>query len=189
MFLLASHSLFAQEEELTKVKKWYVPDLITVQYAGNIGFLSTGIGYTSRTDDYQASLLYGYVPKAFSARPVHSITFKNVFHVGRFDIRDNQIFRPYLGLGLTVETGGIAYLNLPSYYPDRYYAPKALHFILFGGLKLQHFFSNEENLINGLEIYIEGGTIDQYIWYKANSSQVKFTDIFSMALGINAKLR
>jgi hypothetical protein len=173
----------------TRTGRWYLPHHIPMQFAGNIGFFATGIGYATTLENYQLSLLYGYVPASIAGTPVHTITGKNVFPLSRYLWRNNNTFVPYLGLGLSLEVGGISFFRLPSHYPESYYDfPKNLHVTAFAGVKLRHLFQDDEFFFRGIEFYGEAGTVDVYLWYKVISEHIRFNKIFSVALGVNLLL-
>jgi len=162
-----------------------VPHYIPLQFAGNIGFLATGVGYTSNKENYELSILYGYVPVSIGDQEIHMITARNIFPVGRYSLRTHQLLVPYLGLGLMVEVGGHAFFTLPAHYPEGYYDfPKNLHVTAFAGAKVHHLFQNG-SFLRGLEFYAEAGTIDVYIWYRSISDEIKLSQMFSVALGVN----
>lgn len=174
----------------TRLKKWFVPHYVPIQFAGNIGLISTGLGYTSDHENYQLSILYGYVPASVAQTRVHMLTAKNMFPLTRYALRNNQTLIPYAGLGLTLEIGGISFFKMPSHYPDSYYDfPKNLHVLAFGGVRMEHIFQDDVAFLRGMELYAEAGTVDVYIWYKAISNEIKFRQIFNLAFGVNLLLR
>lgn len=179
----------ASDVDSLRSKKWYVPHYIPVQFAGNIGFLSAGAGYTSNHENYQLSLLYGYVPAALALTDIHIVTAKNIFPLTRYSLKSNRTLIPYLGLGLTVEVSGNSFFTMPSHFPEGYYDfPKNLHVIAYGGTRIQHLFQDNFALLRGVEFYVEAGTVDVYVWYKTMSRQIRFNQIFSLALGVNLLL-
>jgi hypothetical protein len=183
------NSAKATFSDSTRSKRWYLPHQLPLQFAGNIGLFSTGIGYTSKNDNYELNILYGYVPAAIGEADIHMLTAKNIFPLSRYRFRSNQTFIPYLGVGLTFEAGGNAFFKTPSHYPKGYYDfPKNLHVIGYGGVKVQHLFQDDLTFLRGIEFYAEGGTVDIYLWYKAISDQIKFDQIFTLALGVNVLL-
>lgn len=194
-FLIATlfgQKMFAQEHhsDSTRSSRWYLPQYVPVQFAGNIGFLSTGLGYTSNHDNYHLNLLYGYVPASVAKRDIHIITAKNIFPITRYPFRNNQIIIPYLGVGVTVEIGGNSFFRMPSNFPEGYYDfPKNVHVIAYGGAKLQYLLPENARLLRGMEFYGEAGTIDLYVWYKGISRQIKFNQILSLAFGVNFLLK
>src|SRR5687768_4863927 len=55
-----------------------LPEFWQLQYAGNIGFVSAGLGYGFVEDKVRAFLIYGYVPKSFAgSTSAHLFTLKS----------------------------------------------------------------------------------------------------------------
>ena len=179
----------ASLSDSARARPWYLPHYVPIQFAGNIGFLSTGVGYTSNHGNYQLSLLYGYAPRVIAGAEIHTIAAKNIFPLSRHAMRNNQTLIPYVGLGLMVEVGGNSFFRQPDHYPEGYYDfPKNLHVTGYGGAKLQRHFPDEFRMFRGVEFFAEAGTVDIYLWYKAMSNQIKFHQVFSLALGVNLLL-
>lgn len=180
---------FAQPNDSTRSRRWYVPHFIPVQFAGNIGFLSAGIGYSTRVHNYHVSLLYGYVPKSMAHTYIHTIALKNTFPIMRYALKNNQILVPYVGLGASVELSGNSFFRQPARFPESYYDfPKNIHALVYVGAKVQHLFQDPAIGIRGVEFFGEAGTIDLYIWYKTMSQEIKLNEIFTLALGANLLL-
>lgn len=172
-----------------KQKKWYLPHFIPVQYAGNIGFISSGVGYVTRKNNYELSLLYGYTPASVAAVRIHTITAKNVFNVYRLHLNEQKALIPYAALGVSIEAGGRSFLSLPSTMPKGYYDwPKSLHMIASTGLKLRHI-NQRRKLFRGKDFFLEATSTDAYIWYKLISNEIKFRKIISLSFGINLLLK
>lgn len=184
--LITALEACANPGDSTQSRRWYIPDYVPLQFAGNIGLFSLGAGYTSKHQTYQLSLSYGYVPYSVAQTDIHTITVKNNFPLTWYGLKNNQMLIPYLGLGLSAEVGGNAFFKMPSHFPDSYYdAPKNLRILAYGGARLQHLFSEDFSFLRGVEFYAEAGTVDVYLWYKTLSSEIKFSQVFSLALGIN----
>jgi len=173
----------------TRSRRWYMPHYVPVQFAGNIGFVSTGVGYNSTRKDYQLAVMYGYVPRSLAHASIHTITAKNNFPLLYHRLKNNQTIIPYLGLGVTLEVGGNAFFKMPSHFPESYYDfPKNVHVLAYGGARLQRIFSDDMRFLRGIEVYAEGGTVDAYLWYKTMSDSITFRQIFSLAVGVNLLL-
>jgi hypothetical protein len=186
IFAIHRGELYAQANDSTSETRWYIPDVLTVQYAGNIGFISAGVGYASRTRNYEFGLLYGYVPKSMAGTYIHTITGKNTFPVTRCQLKNNKLLIPYVGLGVSLEVGGNAFFRMPDHFPDSYYHyPKNMRVLAYGGAKVQHFFSENFHGLSGVELFAEAGTLDLYVWYTAMSNEIKLHEIFSLAIGVN----
>jgi hypothetical protein len=172
-----------QSKSSTPVR-WYTPHFIPIQFAGNIGFLSAGVGYEARKQNYQLAIVYGFVPAKFGGVSVHSFTAKNSFPIHRFFIDKNRTIIPYGAIGLNVEVGGRSFLTLPDNMPAGYYDfPKSTHLIGSVGAKYRH--TMDRPSVNAVEVFAEITTVDAYVWYKTMSDDVKWRQILSGAVGIN----
>lgn len=173
------------QEPIAKEKSWYVPDYAKVQFAGNIGFVSVGVGYQLFKKVLYSELLYGYVPEAVSkADRIHLLTIKNTFPIYRKEIGNNLTITPIAGLTTTYEIGTNSFTTLPSIYPEGYYVPNAFHFTLFAGALIHKDFTDSK-IIKGVDFYMEVGTVETYLWYNITSTEVSLSDTFSTSVGIN----
>lgn len=167
------------------LSRMYLP----VQFAGNIGFLSGGIGYRPLSDKYQLSLMYGYTPSSVSAVTCHLVTAKNIFHIYHFEISDRRTIIPYAALGISLEVSGRSFFKQPEHMPDSYYDfPKSLHAIPSVGAKLRHKTLKLKGF-HATEFFAEASTVDAYIWYTFNSEDIRVKDIVSLALGVHLLCR
>jgi hypothetical protein len=191
LFLCVSGVAFAgvPTDSIQSIKvereRWYYPHYIPIQFAGNIGFISAGIGYTRPRDRYQLSLVYGYAPEKYAGVRIHTITARNIFHIYRHHLNKRQTLLPYAALGVSGELGGRSFFIQPDIMPDKYYRfPKSVHVIASGGLKLRQMTSKIKGF-ERMEFFIEGSTVDAYIWYKFLSKDVRFRDIMSLSAGVH----
>lgn len=158
------------------------PHYFPVQVAGNIGFVSAGIGYSSRSEKFNVAIQYGYAPKSITDVEIHTLTVRNVFHLYK---SRRQMFIPYAGLGLSLEVGGKSFFFLPSNMPKGYYKfPKSIHLIPAIGVKTRHR-SGRNSRVKTIEIFGEATTVDAYIWYKLISSEVPMSRIITFSAGVN----
>ncbi|WP_405566440.1 hypothetical protein [Polaribacter sp. Asnod6-C07] len=184
LVLLFSKS-YGQEVNLDKEKAWYVPDYAKVQFAGNIGFVSLGVGYQLFNEVLYSELLYGYVPESASkADRIHLLTIKNTFPIYRKEIGKDLIITPIAGFTTSYEIGTNSFTTLPEIYPEGYYVPNAFHFTVFGGALLHKDFKNKK-IFSGVDFYVEASTVETYLWYTITSSEVKVNDVFSASIGFN----
>lgn len=184
---LIAFTTFGQESDTLKTKKWYVPDYVKVQYAGNIGLFSVGAGYDLFSDLVSTELLYGYVPESVSeAKEIHTITLKNTFplYTKHWDAFSASAIS---GFTFSYETGNNSQLKYPDKYPEGYYFTNAFHMTFFGGINL-HKEIEASKMLTGIDFYIEFGTLETYLFYKVTSNEVGLDDVFSTAIGINLHL-
>jgi hypothetical protein len=188
--LICSSGLaLAELEDSTKFlaqrsDRWWIPDFAVVQFAGNIGVGSAGIGYSNRKETYQLAALYGYCPASITGIEIHTVTARNNFNLYKFQLPDRKTILPYASLGISFELGGRAFFTLPDNMPEGYYNfPKSVHAIASGGLKFRR--PTKRNILfEAVEFYVEGSTVDAYIWYKVRSDEIRMTDIVSLAIGV-----
>ena len=186
--LLFLSNTFAQDailiQDKAKEKAWYEPDYAKMQFAGNLGVLSVGVGYQLFDKVLYTELLYGYVPVSISkANEIHLISIKNTFPLYRKKI-GNYTVSPIAGFTGSLETGNNSFLVLPDKYPKGYYVPSAIHFTLFVGALVHKDFGNSKR-IKGIDFYYELGTVETYLWSAITSKEIGLNAIFSTAIGIN----
>lgn len=167
-----------------KEKAWYIPDYAKIQFSGNLGLLSAGLGYEVFSNILYSELLYGFVPKSVSnAENIHLISIKNTFPIFTKAIGGFTL-SPIAGFTASLETGNNSFLVLPDKYPKGYYVPSAIHFTLFVGTQVHKEFKNHK-IFKGADFYLEFGTIETYLFFALKSKEVTFNDVFSPAIGIN----
>ena len=186
--LLFFSNTFAQDailiQDKAKEKAWYEPDYAKMQFAGNLGLLSVGVGYQLFNKVLYTELLYGYVPVSISkANEIHLISIKNTFPLYRKKI-GNYTVSPIAGFTGSLETGNNSFLVLPDKYPKGYYVPSAIHFTLFIGVLVHKDFGISKR-IKGIDFYYELGTVETYLWSAITSKEIGLNAIFSTAIGIN----
>lgn len=109
------HAGLAQE-------KRYVPDFLTAQYAGSIGFLSIGAGYKVLKDNAMLSLQYGYVPERKGGK-LNILSAKLLFNTGIVPLSPRTTFEPLsAGIMISYHFGSEFQSRWPGHrYPDGYY--------------------------------------------------------------------
>ena len=181
-------NVFAQEDrkiiEEEEKNKWYKPDYIKFQYAGNIGFLSIGAGYEWWKEVVQTDILYGYVPHYKGNVTVHTFTIKNTFRLYQFEIFNKYNLSPIVGFSLSLEPGENSYLHVPDKYPNGYYSTNSFYACLNAGLK-SNFSFKEERYFSRIDFYCEVNTIADYVYYNLKAQEDWEDDILSLALGFN----
>jgi len=164
------------------------PDAAQLQYAGNIGMASAGLGYTIRNDRFRALLVYGFVPGQYAAgKTVHLISAKATARVAQWHITESMALVPYAGLAGTLEPGRHSLLTLPDHYPDDYYGTTSFHATLLGGTRLG-IQKDDSGFPKTIEPFVEIGATETLLYYKLLNREVNAGRAFSMALGVSFKL-
>lgn len=164
-------------------KKWFTPDYIKMQFAGNIGFVSFGTGYCWWKNKAQSDIIYGYVPEYHGNAKIHTFTQKNSFRVINF-IKPDYEFSVFTGFSVSFEPGQNSYVQVPKKYPSGYYSPNFVYACLFLGSKLK-FDINEKYYFDFIESYFEINTLGDYIFYNLIAGEDRSSKIFSFAIGFN----
>jgi hypothetical protein len=167
---------------------WYVPDRAKVQFAGNIGFLSPGVGWAWDRPRLETDLFFGWVPEAVGGKEIVSLTGKLTWLPWEVSLDRRWVVRPLtLGLQLTYTFGDAYFVEDPAFYgPDYYDFPTALHAgLAFGGAVGRH----GHGRIRELGVYWELVAIDKpiFTWIR-NPDTVGPADVFSLALGVRMSL-
>lgn len=103
-------------------RKWFVPDFLTAQYAGSIGFVSGGAGYEIFRRKAGLELLVGVVPGFIDSEPLETITLKFTGSIINVKLNDRVTLMPLTAGLYFCYTPGIEYSSdLPAWYPKGYY--------------------------------------------------------------------
>jgi hypothetical protein len=158
------------------------PDYYNAQFAGNIGFISVGAGYSFWNNRINSSILYGFVPHCIGGTTIHTFASRNNLNVFNFKVNTTLSINPYLNLGVNFEPGQHSDLKLPKKYPEGYYATNSFYYPIGIGLKI----NTQRTLLTQKKAsyYIEIGTLATYLFYDFISNQQLTGNIVSLAYGI-----
>ncbi len=180
LLLFQALSGFGQEQKTSE----FIPKYAKIQFAGNIGFLSGGLGFHFFDGLLYSEVLYGHVPKKISkADKIRTISLKNTFPLLWYK-KGNTSISPIAGFTISLESGNSTFIQLPDIYPKGYYSPNGIYSTLYVGGMIHRDFSKSK-FPKGMDFYMELGTVDSYFWYKVNEKNVAWKDILSSSIGIN----
>jgi hypothetical protein len=191
-FLLAviitfrSLATLAQDSHTSDTDRpWYLPDHMVVQFAGNIGLLSAGPGYSYLGDKMQTDILYGFTPGFQTKTSIHILTAKNAYHPFKFDLKKGYILEPLrLGLGISYSVGDQFYTTWPERYPDGYYWwSTSFRLTPFIGSSISRGIGNGQTVIKRVQLYSELGTHDLAFISFINNKRFPVTRILNIAIG------
>ena len=184
LLLLPMLPVTAQENSRSKI----LPDHIKVQYAGNIGYLSVGAGYTSKKEKLTEDLYYGYVPKSKGGLATHSLTAKLTWSPFMI-LKGHSVHVKPFSIGVLVNYAfGKQYFSFsPDKYPFDYYKfPTSFHIGIFEGGEA-FIPLNRVKGFREIGLYYELVTIDrELISYVNNDRALDLDDVFHLGLGIRA---
>jgi len=164
----------------------FLPDYVKLQYAGGIGFLSAGVGYTFVDHRIDVSLFYGYVPTWFTVDDLHSVSLQFTAKLIRIKASEKVEILPLnIGWYLHHTFGNEYWVKLPDNYPEEYYwwSPGRNAGVFLGGEIKTKLLSNKTPA-SGLAFYARVGTRGLYLASKFGNSSIPVTDIIELGFGI-----
>lgn len=180
-----TYSQVSKSFDSTKYKM-FLPDLFKLQFAGGIGFLSVGIGYTFFNQKLDVTYFYGYVPKFVLTDDLHSVSLQLTAKFLRFKVNKTVELMP-LNFGWFIHhTFGSEYwIKLPSNYPEKYYwwSPGRNSGVFLGGEIKNKLLSNK-TAASGTAFYVRVGSRGLYIASKFGNSSIPLSDIIEFGFGI-----
>lgn len=179
---------YAQESNKTDSSdfKKFLPDYVKLQYAGGIGFLSAGFGYTFVDHRIDVSLFYGYVPTWFTVDDLHSISLQFTAKLIRIKVSEKVEILPLnIGFYFHHTFGNEYWVRLPDNYPRKYYwwSPGRNTGLFLGGEIKTKLLANKTPA-SGIAFYARIGTRGLYVASKAGNSSIPISDIIELGFGI-----
>ncbi|MBK0402433.1 hypothetical protein I5M27_05515 [Adhaeribacter sp. BT258] len=182
----ASFGAYAQDSHTSDTdRKWYIPDHAVAQFAGNIGLISAGVGYSYLHDKVQTDIMYGFVPAFESNTSIHILTAKTAWHPWSVDLEKGYLLEPLrLGTGISYSYGPQFFTSLPKRYPDKYYWwASSLRFTPFIGTAISKKIGRDATMIKRVQLYGELGTTDLDVVSKFGNKHLPIWDILNLAFG------
>lgn len=177
-------NIFPVECQDTGISKPVKPQkelYVKTQYAGNMGFISAGIGSYFFNSRISADVNYGLLPKLINGVRVHSFSIKPAYNFKEYRFHSFTT-RLYTGVNVVYSIGRNIYARAPDHYPLDYYYGNSFHFNPFIGLK-QGMDINARK-ISRLSLYTEFGTVDYEIWYALKNKEIAVYDILNLCFGV-----
>lgn len=181
LLILCYHSSMAQSlNDSAKYRSYYV----NLQFAGNVGFASVGLGTSFKNEKIYLGLIYGYLPKSLNDAEVHTIALKTYFCFYSRELFSRLYTSAYFGTNINYGITKNTYLKYPDYFPDGYYYTNAIHIAPFIGTKSDMALKKPQLGITKIGLYFEIGTIDKYLANLVTSGQIGVFDIINLSAGL-----
>ena len=187
-FLLITSEKISAQKKGFKIEP---PDHIKVQYAGGIGFISIGAGYSTKNKKLEGDLYYGYLPKSIGGVSIHSVSAKVTWiPVHSVSIKKYELEPLMTGLIVNYSFGKQYFSFDPPYYPYKYYSfPTAIHSAVFLGSRIGHNFPTQA-FVQRISVYYEILSFDrEIISLVSNPKSLHITDIVTLSLGVKINLK
>jgi len=177
--LLGASYIYAGQRE----SKFPVPDHISTQFAGNIGFISLGTGYKFFKQRWQTDLLIGYTPHKVAKTEILTVAWKNTMRLYKLPVFKNDLSF-HFAFSVNLETGANSELNPSKYYPKDYYQTNSLHTGVFLGSRY-NIPLERSKLIESVDIGLEVCSLLNYMHYNIVSKNERYNDIYSLSFHTN----
>jgi hypothetical protein len=176
----------------------FIPDMVTVQYAGNIGMFAAGAGWEYAKERWMTELLLGYVPHYHNMQSLNMLTLRQTYTPWSWSLPlpegqwGKLKFRP-LSVGVyanAVLFDGDFWTQEPKarYDGDYYRFSTRVRFAFTIGERLIYEFPESwKGMGNSIEMYYELSTNELSIISAIPNKCIHLSDI--LALGIGARWR
>lgn len=200
---MEEHGVYVRKGELTEYdhrvdkyrKSWaaLIPTQAIIQNAGNMGFISAGIGWDyGRHSQWETNILFGYLPKYNSNRGKLTMTLKQNYIPWSVYIKDGWSIEPLsCGLYLNTVFGHEFWSRQPGRYPDKYYEALStkMRANVFLGQRLTKIIPhNKRKKIKSITAFYEVSTCDLYIRSMIIDDYLSLWDILGLSIGIKIQM-
>ena len=166
-----------------------IPTQSVVQFAGNMGLLSFGVGWDyGRHKQWETHLLFGFLPRYGSDRAKATMTLKENFIPWSLYIKNGWSVEP-LSVGVYFNTvfGPEFWQKQPARYPDSYYPflSTKVRINIFAGQRVEFTLpQNRRKFVKSITAFYELSTCDVYLRALVQDRHVRLVDIFGLSLGL-----
>ncbi|WP_347158949.1 hypothetical protein [Pontibacter chitinilyticus] len=176
----------------TTTRKWYAPDAVTLQFAGNIGMFAIAPSYSLAHDKLNLELFYGYVPKFDAEEALHIGTFRVVYKpFQKVPLKNRFSVTPLrVSLGLSYYFRSQFSTNWSNAYPtnDYYWWTSSLR--VTGGLGPAINYELPHNTtFRELSLYGNIDTYDLIVTSAIKDPTLNAWDIVNFGVGLRASFR
>jgi hypothetical protein len=187
--LVGGPSASAQDSTQQSTRKWYVPDVAVAQYAGSIGFVSVGAGYSVFHDKAYVDLLFGYVlPSQAGGESLETLTLKFTAAPWKTQLDERTEWRPLtIGTFFNYTMGRQYSSDLPGWYPSGYYWwSEAVRVNIFIGGNISRTTPRWKR-VKRAALYYELGTNEiKFVSYVQNTGYLNIWQILHAGIGVRA---
>ncbi|HCX98987.1 MAG TPA: hypothetical protein DG754_02495 [Bacteroidales bacterium] len=184
LILLLPTAGFSSADSLERSK--LLPHYVKLQYAGGIGFISPGIGYTFFDSRLDVTAFYGFVPKSIAKNSINSLSIQATSKLFEFAYGDILVHPFNLGFFLHYTFGSDYWVNLPSQYPDSYYwwSPGRMGGVFLGGEIKTKLFANKTPSAGTAFYFRVGSRVLYMVSLYGNEQTLNLSDILELGFGV-----
>jgi len=181
-----------------------IPRQVILQYAGNIGLASWGLGWNyGKRDQWETHFLTGLIPRYHTERMKMTLTLRQVYLPWNIPIKRSIPLaqnRSHVTISISPLTISLVtntvldnqdfWTKQPERYPQGYYwFSTRLHNHLAIGQRLNHTFTSDNRMgMYGYSLYWEVSSTEFDILYKIQNRSLPIRNILHLGVGIKFQM-
>lgn len=169
-----------------------IPTHCKVQFAGNMGLLSAGLGWDhGKRGQWETDFMLGYLPKFEGRKDYLTMTVKSSYNPWSIRMSNHLAFEPLsTGLYLNTIIGEEFWRTEPKKYPNRYYGFQTkLRINIFIGERLTiRLKDSSKNDGRAITLFYELSSFDFFIVSAITNKEFKTKDLLSLSFGLKLQL-
>ncbi len=160
---------------------------LKMQYAGNIGVVSVGIGGSFFNEKLNIYSMFGQINNSLTDINEQIICGGININSPKLNLYNSINLVPiFIGFSMNYHLGDDYFVSLPDKYPDSYYKQTALNVAYTLGFKVQ-WKNNFMKPVENAEFYFQVGTLNSYfknyLRSKFEEGFIKLQDIINLSFG------
>ncbi len=178
------------ERLLRRQQRWekLIPNLFTLQYAGDIGMFSAGFGWDyGPKNKWETHIMFGYLPPRRNYQHYWTFTLREIYNPWNIRLDRCWSLKP-LSVNLSVNSilHSDFWTSEPDRYPSGYYGfSSRVRFHLGLGQRLSFHIPEEHRYLSRkISVYYEVSTCDLYVRQKFLNKSIPLKDIIALAVGV-----
>lgn len=164
-----------------------IPDLTIIQYAGDIGMISLGLGWDyGKSQQWETHILFGYLPKRYKYNHYWTFTLRETYLPWDITMKRWHIKPLSVSLAVNSILHEDFWTSQPDRYPSGYYEfSTKLRFHIGIGQRFSYDIPEKKRFMSRrISFYYEISTCDLYIYEKIKSSSIPLKDILILGAGL-----
>lgn len=165
-----------------------LPKQVSLQYAGSIGLMSGGFGWTyGKNKHWETDFLIGFVPRYHSEHAHSTFTIKERYVPWHCKVSSRWTIQPLTaGLFFNTISGDDFWRKLPDKYPRKYYGfSTKIRSNIFIGQRVKYNIPSRHRVFHSaISYYYELSTCDLYLVSKFTNKEYPWSKTLSLALGV-----
>lgn len=165
-----------------------MPEIFTMQYAGNIAMFSAGFGWNyGKSDQWETNLLLGFLPKQNNYHHYWTFTLREVYNP--WTVNPHKLF-DITPLSVNLSLNSILHhdfwMSEPDRYPQGYYGfSSRMRFQLGIGQRFTINIPEHRRWLHShFSVYYEFSTSDLYLRQKFLNKSIPLKDIIALGIGV-----